>query len=102
MLIEKKPKIHITNKSILDLSVDTIVNSAAAGAKVGVPFHGKKTLDYMVYDAAGYKEMLAERKKIGYLKTGPVARRLPTNCLRGESSESYMLMYPEMISNTMK
>ena len=70
MLIEKKPKIHITNKSILDLSVDTIVNSAAAEAKVGVPFHGKKTLDYMVYDAAGYKEMLAERKKIGYLKTG--------------------------------
>lgn len=65
---ENRTRIQISCRSILDLSVDTIVNSALAEAKVGVPFHGNKTLDYMIYDAAGYKDMLTERKKYGYLK----------------------------------
>lgn len=65
---ENRTRIQISCRSILDLPVDTIVNSALADAKVGVPFHGKKTLDYMIYDAAGYKDMMKERKKYGYLK----------------------------------
>ena len=68
MQYEDHTRIHITNRSILDLDVDAIVNSAAAKPQVGVPYNGKKTLDYMIYDAAGYQDMLTERKEHGYLK----------------------------------
>lgn len=48
MIYANKTRIHITNRSILELDVDTIVNSAAAKVEVGVPYHGRKTLDYMI------------------------------------------------------
>ena len=67
MNYEDKTRIHISCKSILDITADTIVNSANATPNVGTRFKGRMTLDYMIFDAAGYDAMLAERRKYGYL-----------------------------------
>ena len=57
----------IVRNDITKMNVDAIVNTASKG-----PIYGDG-VDTAVYEAAGVKELLAERQKIGYMNEGEVA-----------------------------
>ena len=58
---------QIIRNNIIDVEADAIVNTANPLAAIG------PGVDHAIYEAAGRDELLAERKKIGFMSPGEVA-----------------------------